>query len=216
MPGHDHPAFTWLYQRLVKLEDAGAVGRARDTVSATLHGRTLIVGLGPGEDLHHLPDTVSEVVAVEPSASMRRAAEPQVAAAVAQGLSVEVIDAVAEDLPLADNSVDSVLFAYVLCSVDDPEAAVAEALRVLRPGGVIGVIEHVAGPPNSWLLRMQNVLAPGWRRLAAGCRVNQNTRAILESAGIDCSGLEDVTLVNVPPVSAALVGTVTVGDVGGQ
>lgn len=212
MPGHDHPVFTWLYQRLVKIEDAGAVGKARDDVSASLHGRLLLVGMGPGEDLHHLPPQVTEVIGIEPSESMRRAAQPEIDRAEQRGVHVELLDAVAEKLPLADNSVDSVLFAYVLCSVDDPRAAIEEAQRVLRPGGVIGVIEHVAGPPGSWLSRVQNVVAPGWRFVAAGCRVNQNTRAVFEAAGIDTTSLADVTLVNVPPVSAALVGTVTVDD----
>lgn len=212
MSGHDHPLFTWLYQKLVRLEDAGPIGTARDQVSAELHGTLLIVGLGPGEDLHHLPPAVTDVIGVEPSASMRRAAEPQIARSVERGIPVRLIDAVAEDLPLDDDSVDSVLFAYVLCSVDNPLAAVTEACRVLRPGGTIGVLEHVAGPSDSWQRRLQNLLAPGWRRLAAGCRVNQDTRAVFASAGVDTAELKEVNLVNVPPVSRALVGTVHPAD----
>ena len=210
MAGHDHPLFTWLYQRLARLEETGAVGKARDEVSSQLHGRLLIVGMGPAQDLHHLPDAVTEVVGVEPSESMRKAAQPQIEEAAAGGLPVEVIDAVAEDLPLPDDSVDSVLFAYVLCSVDDPAAAVAEALRVLRPGGTIAVLEHVAGTPGSWMRRAQNVVSPVWPRIAAGCRCNQDTRAVFAAAGVDVSGLRDVDLVPIPPVAPTLLGTVTV------
>lgn len=210
MAGHDHPLFTWLYQRIAKLEETGAVGQARDEVSSQLHGRVLIVGIGPAQDLHHLPEAVTDVVGVEPSASMRKAAEPQIAAAAGRGLRVEVLDAVAENLPLADDSVDSVLFAYVLCSVDDPEKAVAEALRVLRPGGTIAVLEHVAGSEGSWMRRAQNLVSPVWPRIAAGCRCNQDTRAVFEQAGVDVSGLRDTTMVPLPPVAPALVGTVTV------
>lgn len=210
MAGHDHPLFTWLYQRLARLEETGAVGQARDEVSSQLHGRLLIVGMGPAQDLRHLPDTVTEVVGVEPSASMRKAAQPQIDEAAAGGLPVEVIDAVAEDLPLPDASVDSVLFAYVLCSVDDPDRAVSEALRVLRPGGTIAVLEHVAGSPGSWMRRAQDIVSPVWPRLAAGCRCNQDTRAVLEAAGLDLTGLREAELVPVPPVAPALVGTITV------
>lgn len=210
MAGHDHPLFTWLYQRIARLEETGAVGQARDEVSSQLHGRLLIIGSGPAQDLHHLPDSVTSVVGVEPSESMRRAAQPQIEAAEAAGLPVEVLDAVAEDLPLQDDSVDSVLFAYVLCSVDDPERAVAEALRVLRPGGTIAVLEHVAGSPGSWMRRAQNLVAPIWPRVAAGCRCNQDTRAVFEAAGLDTSGLRDVKLVPIPPVAPALLGVMTV------
>lgn len=210
MAGHDHPLFTWLYQRLARLEESGAVGQARDEVSSQLHGRLLIVGMGPAQDLHHLPDAVTEVVGVEPSASMRKAAQPHIEAAAEKGLSVEVVDAVAEELPLPDGSVDSVLFAYVLCSVDDPARAVSEALRVLRPGGTIAVLEHVAGSPGSWMRRAQDVISPVWPRLAAGCRCNQDTRAVFEAAGVDVSGLRQTTMVPIPPVAPALVGIISV------
>lgn len=164
--------------------------------------------MGPGEDLHHLPPQVTEVIGIEPSESMRRAAQGVVERTVAGGLPVQVIDAVAEDLPLADDSVDSVLFAYVLCSVEDPEAAVAEAMRVLRPEGTIGVLEHVAAENGSWMRRIQNAVAPVWPLIAAGCRCNQNTREVLASAGLDVSELRDTSLVSVPPVAPALMGTI--------
>ena len=62
MAPHDHPLFTQVYRLIARAEDSGAVGKARTEVSTHLHGRLLIVGLGPAEDLHHLPDTVTEVV----------------------------------------------------------------------------------------------------------------------------------------------------------
>ena len=204
---HDHPVFTQIYRVLVRAEDAGAVGRARTTVSADLRGRVLIVGLGPAEDLHHLPDAVTEVVGVEPSASMRRAAARAIGRA---RMPVEVVDAVAEDLPLPDGSVDGVLFAYVLCTVDDPQRAVAEALRVLRPGGTIAVLEHVRAEEGTWMRRAQRLLSPVWPRLAGGCRCDRDTLAVFTAAGVDTSGLRSTTMAPVPPVAPGLVGTITV------
>src|SRR5690606_23168852 len=104
MAPHDHPVFTQVYKLLARAEDSGAVGKARTEVSRALHGRLLVVGLGPAEDLHHLPEAVTEVVGIEPSASMRKAAEANVAAS---SIPVEVVDAVGEQLPLPDDSVDS-------------------------------------------------------------------------------------------------------------
>jgi ubiquinone/menaquinone biosynthesis C-methylase UbiE len=207
MATHDHWLFTQIYRLIARAEDSGVVGRARTEVSSHLYGRLLVVGLGPAEDLHHLPDAVNEVVGVEPSASMRKAAEAAIARAA---MPVEVIDAVGEDLPLADDTVDSVLFAYVLCSVDDPAAVIREALRVLRPGGTIAVLEHVVAGEGSWMRRTQRLVSPIWPRLAGGCRCDQDTRAVFAEAGLELGDLESTTLTNVPPVAPALVGTIRV------
>lgn len=205
--GHDHPVFTRVYVRMCRLESHGAVGQARSRIAAELSGRVLIVGLGPGADLELLPPAVTEVVGIEPSASMRREAAPAVAAAQAEGLVVDVIDAVGEDLPLPDNSCDSALLAYVMCTVDDPDRTAAEVRRVVRPGGTIAVIEHVAAPSGTWLARVQHAVAPVWGRCAGGCHPDRDTRAVLARAGFDVSGLRDERLVPIPPVSPALVGT---------
>ena len=204
---HDHPLFSRLYTWLARAEDSGAIGHYRTKVSAELSGRVLVVGLGPAEDLHHLPEAVTEVVAVEPSASMRQMAVDAVARAP---FPVEVIDAVGESVPLADNSVDGVLFAYVLCTVDDPDAVVAEALRVLRPGGTIAVLEHVKAQEGTWMRRAQRVISPVWPWSSGGCRCDRDTRATLAAAGLDVSDLNDLRMAPVPPVAPGLMGTVRV------
>ena len=207
MAGHDHPLFTRIYSMVAKLEDRGSVGEARTRAAADLHGRVLIVGLGPGQDLHHLPDEVTEVVAIEPSKSMRRVAQPAIRMAREQGLEVEVLDAIAEDLPLPDDSVDGVLFAYVLCTIEGSRRAVADARRVLRPGGIVAVLEHVKGTEGSLSDRAQRLVSPIWPRLAGGCHCNRDTRELLEQEGFDTTGLSDEVLVNLPPVAPAIVGT---------
>ncbi len=204
---HDHPVFTKLYTWLARAEDSGAIGHYRTQVSAGLSGRVLVVGLGPAEDLHHLPDSVTEVVALEPSASMRREAAGAVARAP---FPVEVIDGVGEAVPLPDDSVDGVLFAYVLCTVDDPAQVVAEAVRVLRPGGTIAVLEHVAAAQGTWMRRAQRAFSPVWPYFTGGCRCDRDTRSVLAGAGLDVSQLEDRRMAPVPPVAPGLVGTVRV------
>lgn len=207
MPGHDHPLFTQVYRWIAKAEDVGAIGEARTRVSEHLHGRLLVIGLGPAEDLHHLPASVTEVVGIEPSAPMRRAARGAIARSP---IPVEVIDAVGEDLPLPDASVDSALFAYVLCSVEDPQRVVAETLRVLRPGGTIAVLEHVVADGGTWMRRAQRIASPVWPWVAGGCRCDRDTRAVFAAAGLDVSALHSPPLTNLPPVAPSLVGTITV------
>ncbi len=206
MAAHDHPVFTWLYTRIARAEEAGPVGAARTEVAAALHGRLLIVGLGPGGDLKHLPAAVTEVVGIEPSESMRRAAEPAVAAAQAAGLPVEVVDAVGESLPLPDASVDSVLLAYVMCTVDDPAAVLSEVHRVLRPDGSVAVLEHVAADDGTWMRRAQRFVSPVWPRLAGGCQCDRDTKAALAAEGFDVADVRDTRLVPFPPVAPAIIG----------
>jgi ubiquinone/menaquinone biosynthesis C-methylase UbiE len=140
---------------------------------------------------------------------MRAASLPRVEAARARGTEVELIDAVGEALPLPDDSVDCVLFAYVLCSVDSVETVLAEARRVLHPDGSVCVLEHVRADPGTWTARMQRLVSIGgmWPRLAGGCRCTQDTRAELAGAGFHVEDLVERRLVNVPVVNWTLMGS---------
>lgn len=202
----DHPAFTRVYEVFVALGERTGLGDLRDRVLAGAQGRLLIVGLGPGHDLDHLPEAVTSVVALEPSASMRDAAQPRVQAGKSRGIDIEVLDAPAESIPLPDASMDAVLVAYVLCSVQDPPAALAEIRRVLRPGGTLHVLEHVRARPRSVWRATQRLVGPWWPRLAGGCRVDRDTGALLTQAGFDLSGVRARNLVTLPPVVPTLIG----------
>ena len=179
-------------------------GRRRAEVLRGARGRLLIVGVGPGHDLRHLPLDVTDVLAVEPSAAMRRRAVRRAAAAPVQ---VRLLGGTAEALPLPDGSVDCALATLVLCSVADPARAAAELRRVLRPGGTLHVLEHVHAPTGTRLRRWQDRLDPLWTRLAAGCHVTRDTRAVLETSGFDTTALVDTTVRPAPPmVGPHLVG----------
>jgi SAM-dependent methyltransferase len=199
---HDHPIFARFYNWLTWAGEVTTVGRWRSEALRTASGRLLIVGLGPGHDLAHLPPAVTEVVAVEPAAAMRRIAARRSAA-----VPVRVVAGVGERLPLPDASVDSALLALVLCSVDDPIAVLREVARVLRPGGEVCVFEHVRAREGSRLGRVQDRLAYPWSRIAGGCEPHRRTRQAFETAGYDTSALADRTLVlNVPLLAPTLIG----------
>lgn len=202
----DHRVFARFYSVLSSLGERTGLGDLRQRVLAPATGRLLIVGLGPGHDLDHLPTAVSSVVALEPSAAMRNSARSRVAAAAKRGIDVDVIDGVAEDIPLPDASIDAVLVAYVLCSVADPVSALDEIRRVLRPEGALLVLEHVRAHPGSRVRWLQRLVRPAWPRLAGGCRVDQDTGALLAAAGFDMSELRHITLGALPPVAPTLVG----------
>lgn len=202
----DHPIFTRVYSALSGLGERTGLGDIRERVMTGVHGRLLIVGMGPGHDLDHVPSAVTSVVAIEPSQSMRRAAQPRVRRLFDRGVDIDVMDARAERLPLPDASVDCALVAYVLCTVTDQDAALAEIHRVLKPGGILCVLEHVAARPGTPTEIIQRLVTPIWPRLAGGCRVDRDTLSSIREAGFDVADLTLIRLASLPPVSLTLVG----------
>lgn len=200
-----HPVFARVYAALAPLADRGEMADLRDQALAGARGRLLMVGLGPGVDLDHLPPTVTDVVAVEPDPTMRRIAARRAARA---GVPVSLLPDAGESLPLPTASVDTALLAYVLCSVQDPSRVLQEVRRVLRPEGTVHLLEHVRAPDGTRLARWQDRLAGPWSRLAGGCRPNRRTRELAAAAGFDTTGLRDTRLhPNLPLVAPHLVGT---------
>lgn len=198
-----HPAFARAYEALAAVGERTGFGAWRTRALAPATGRLLILGLGPGHDLAHLPTAVTSVVAVEPDLAMRSRAGERIAAAP---VPVHLVGGTGESLPLADGSCDTVLCGLVLCTVDDPAAVLAEVRRVLRPGGALLVFEHVraAGGAQAWL---HDRLDQPWGRIAGGCHLNRRTREMLVSAGFDDSGVEDVTVrAGLPWLRAHLLG----------
>ncbi|MFP4149881.1 MAG: class I SAM-dependent methyltransferase, partial [Nitriliruptoraceae bacterium] len=118
---------------------------------------------------------------------------------------VEVVDAVAEALPLPDASVDVAIATLVLCTVSDPELAVAELRRVLRPGGELLVLEHVASHQPG-RLRLQHAITPAWKVVARGCHLDRDTRATLATGGFDVSDVTAWQLSDNSRLTAAITG----------
>ncbi|MEO3861001.1 class I SAM-dependent methyltransferase [Acrocarpospora sp. B8E8] len=181
------PIFARMYPRMAAAMDEGGMTERRRALLVGLTGEVVEVGAGHGVNFAHYPAEVARVVAVEPEPRLREQA--RAAAATAAG-DVEVVPGLAERLPLADRSVDAVVFCMVLCSLLDVGAALAEARRVLKPGGQMRFLEHVrADTPG--LARVQDVLdATIWPRLVGGCRTGRDTVAAIEGAGFTVGNIE--------------------------
>ncbi len=207
-PRDDHPVFTRVYGALAALGERGQIGQLREQLLRGASGRLLVVGLGPGYDLDHVPETDEAVVAVEPSPSMSRRATRRVTRLRARGVPVHLVSGTAEALPLQDDSIDSVLCAFVLCSVTGLPRALAEARRVLHPQGQLLLLEHVRAAEESRLAVFQDRLQPLWGRLTGGCHPNRDVRTALRTTGFDDAGVVDFALAqNVPLCRPHLRGT---------
>jgi ubiquinone/menaquinone biosynthesis C-methylase UbiE len=160
-------------------ERRGGAERRRQLLDG-LSGRVVEVGAGSGFSFAHYPTAVSELIAIEPEPGLR---ERALDATRAASVPVKVLDGVAERLPLPDASVDAAVFAGVLCSVDDPQRVLAEARRVLRPGGELRFYEHVVAR-SARLRGLQRLLdATFWPRLFGGCHTTRDTERTLAASG---------------------------------
>ena len=180
-----HPIFARLFDRLVRKADPQQADHRRELV-AGISGRVIEIGAGNGLNFSHYPDTVTEVLAVEPEDSLRELAEK---AAAQARVPVRVVAGRAGALPTEDGVFDAAVASLVLCSVADASAALAEIRRVLRPGGELRFFEHVRST-KPWFGLLQDALTPAWSRASGGCHLNRDTGEAIRAAGFDVELLE--------------------------
>ena len=177
-----------IYDLWMRPAEAACLVDWRADLLRGLTGEVLEVGAGTGAMLAHYPPTISRLVLAEPDRHMRRRLE---AKCRREGLAtVALSDATLERLPLPDASLDAVVSALVLCSVPSEHAALAEIYRVLRPGGQLLFLEHVAADPQSSRFAWQRRLEPAWRHCAGNCHLTRNTESAIGEAGFH---LEQIT-----------------------
>jgi len=141
-----HPIFAVLYRSTGWLGDRAGFAARRRRLLADAEGAVVEIGAGTGLSFRHYPAGI-EVVATEPDPHMLKAARK---AARKAKVKLTLQQAPAEALPLGDGSVDTVVSILVLCSVPDQAAALAEANRVLKPGGRLLLLEHVRAADPPW------------------------------------------------------------------
>lgn len=172
---------------MAPVTDRGEGAERRAGLLVDLRGRVLEVGAGTGSNFRHYRTGVSEVVAIEPEPRLRRQAEE---AARTAAVPVTVVDGVADRLPADDGTVDAVVATLVLCTVPDQPSALAEIIRVLRPGGRLHFWEHVRAE-GPGLARVQRLVdATVWPLVGGGCHTHRDTVAALEAAGFTIERLE--------------------------
>jgi SAM-dependent methyltransferase len=157
-----------LYDAVLWRGERRGMRERRAAVLEQARGRTLEIGAGTGLNVPYYPEAVSELVLSEPVEAMsvrlaRRAAEADAA--------IRVEPAPAEELPFEDDSFDTVVSTMVFCTVEDPERAIAEVARVLKPGGQLLFIEHVRSD-SARLARWQDRLHGPWQLFGDGCNCN--------------------------------------------
>lgn len=174
------------------------LGQHRAKLVPLAEGRVLEVGFGSAHNLpYYDPAKVSLVLGLEPSEGMHRIARKRIAQS---RVKVEWICLRGEEIPLENDSVDTVLLTYTLCSIADWNKALQQMRRVLKPAGKLIFCEHGLAP-DAAVARWQRRLTPIWSRLTAGCHLDRPAPQYIESAGFTIETLESGYLPNTPKVA---------------
>ncbi|MCK1606331.1 class I SAM-dependent methyltransferase [Bradyrhizobium sp. 166] len=143
-------------------------------------GRVLEIGIGAGRNLPFYGPAVKQVVGLEPGPKLlemaRHARQPDI--------PVEFVEASAEAIPIEDRTMDTVVTTWTMCSIPDIDRALAEARRVLKPGGKLVFVEH-GRAPEPRVRWWQDRLTPAWRRISGGCHLNRDIADVLRRSGFD-------------------------------
>jgi ubiquinone/menaquinone biosynthesis C-methylase UbiE len=193
--------FAAVYDRGLKATEEAGLREMRRELLAAASGRTVDVGAGTGANLGLFPPAVTELAFAEPDPHMIKRLRAKLSES---GSTAKVVEAPAERLPFEDSSIDTVAFTLVLCTVPDQVAALAEASRVLKPGGKLLFLEHVRAK-DAGLARWQDRLEKPWRFLADGCHCNRDTVATIEASPLTLEQVDRGSLPKSPPLVRPLV-----------
>ncbi len=198
-----------LYDTINMFAERKLLGSIRRELLSPLRGTVIEVGAGTGADLPYYHSD-AHVLALEPDPAMMARALGRAKGSQAT-IDMRVADDAALEL-LEPQSADAIVFPLVLCTIADPLRAIDRAKRVLRRDGRLVVLEHVRG--HGIVGTFQDVILPVWRRIAGGCRPNQDTAYLLRRSGFAVDRVERRHINNYSPIQDLLIGYAVVPKAG--
>jgi ubiquinone/menaquinone biosynthesis C-methylase UbiE len=168
--------------------------RQRAKIVPLASGVVVDMGFGSGTNLSHYDAAkVSKIIAIEPNPAMLSRGREM----WRSDIIIETHVAGAEATGLLDACADSVVFTYALCTIPDAAGALAEAKRILKPGGRLLFCEH-GRAPDTKVAKIQATIEPFWKLIAGGCHLTRDTEAMLAESGFTCTQADHMYLPNTP------------------
>ena len=188
----------FFYDRfMAEAEEAGIRGW-RQELLGQVSGEVLEIGAGTGANVKYYPDNVTKLILTEPDKHMRKHLTPQVNSHDLR--NIHVACGSAEQIEADDESFDYVVASLVCCSVKDQNTVFREIKRVLKRGGGLVFLEHVAAAQGTSRRRWQNIVNPLWRTLMGNCHLNRETEQSILTAGFEIIQIERESMRKAPPI----------------
>jgi ubiquinone/menaquinone biosynthesis C-methylase UbiE len=183
-----------IYDRFMAGAEEACLSAWRSELLTHASGRVLEVGAGTGANLAYYGEGVTHLHATEPDVHMRAQLE-----AKRGPRALEITDDAAATLRVGDATYDTVVATLVLCSAEDPLAALRDIHRVLKPGGMYLFLEHVAADRGTSRRRWQGIVEPVWKRVAGNCHVTRETERAIREVGFEIEQLDRGSMRKAPP-----------------
>ncbi len=167
----------------------------RKKIVCNATGIVLEIGMGSGNNIpFYNYSKVEKIIGLDPSEELSIMAKKN---AKKHNADIEHVSGYAENINIEDNSIDTVLMTYTLCSIDDTEKALKEIHRVLKPTGKFLFCEHGTAPDKN-ISKWQNRMNPLWKRLAGGCNLNKNIPKLIQRQNFKITSLKYMYLPSTP------------------
>jgi len=172
--------------------------RQREKVIPYANGAILEIGVGSGLNLpFYTNENIKHLTAIDPSEELWK---KNTLDTKKLPFEFEFINAFAENIPLDNNSIDTVVITYSLCTIPNTSQAFSEIRRVLKPGGKLLFCEH-GKAPDRIIQKYQNIINPLWKRIGGGCNLNRDIPLLIEDNGFKLNQLETMYLPGWKPAS---------------
>jgi ubiquinone/menaquinone biosynthesis C-methylase UbiE len=164
----------------------------------------LEIGVGSGLNFgFYNSNKVNHIYALDPSEEMWLLAKKQISK---NRLQIEFVKGFAEEIPIEESTIDSIVITYTLCTITDLNAAFSEFRRVLKPRGKLIFCEHGISPDKS-VQRWQNILNPIWKKFGGGCNLNRNIPQLIKNGSFKIETLDTMYIPGFKPACFNYWGT---------
>ena len=158
-------------------------------------GVVLDIGIGSGLNIpFYNKSNINHLYGLDPSSELIKIAKR---VAKTHKLEIEFLECGAESIPLADNSIDTIVITYTMCTIPDISLSNAEMFRVLKPNGKLLFCEHGIAPDER-VAKWQKIINPVWNKIAGGCNLNRDIPRLIKSSGLKISEIEEMYLPSTP------------------
>ena len=167
----------------------------RDKIVPLAKGVVLDIGIGSGLNIpFYNKSNIDCLYGLDPSEELLKIAK---SVAKKNELKVEFLECGAEAIPLPDQSIDTVLVTYTMCTIPDIKLSNSEIMRVLKPEGQLLFCEHGLAPDKN-IAKWQRRINPIWSKIAGGCNLNRDIPKLITSSGFKISNMEEMYLPSTP------------------